>query len=226
MTERQKQLLKNIVNQYIEKAQPVGSGLLCEKIKPGVSSATIRNEMIELIGQGYLFQPHLSAGRLPSLKGIEYYVTHLLETKDLSEYQKKTLAKIKKQEKQKRELMKLLAKKISDLTGQLSILAFTNNDFYYTGLTNLFNQPEFQEHSAVYSISQIVDHLDKIMANVFNLPKKQTHVLIGKKNPFGNYCSAILAYCPKYGLIGIIGPTRMQYNKNIAFIDYTRKLLN
>ena len=226
MTERQRQLLKNIVNQYIEKAQPVGSEFLCEKIKPGVSSATIRNEMTELIGQGYLFQPHLSAGRIPSLKGFEYYVDHLLEQRDLSEYQKKSLAKIKKQEKQKRELMKSLAKKISSLTGQLSILAFANNDFYYTGLTNLFNQPEFQEPSAVYSISQIVDHLDKTMVQIFNLPKKQTHVLVGKKNPFGNYCSAILVHCPKYGLIGIIGPTRMQYDKNIALIDYTCKLLN
>lgn len=83
MNERQKKLLKEIVEAYIKDAKPVGSKVLTDKMK--VSSATIRNEMSELEELGYLEKTHISSGRVPSSKGYKYYVENIMKPKELSE---------------------------------------------------------------------------------------------------------------------------------------------
>ena len=72
---------KRQVKEYINTGAPVGSKALSEALPFSVSSATIRNEMGELIGQGYLIQPHTSAGRIPSVKGFKLYVNGLASGK-------------------------------------------------------------------------------------------------------------------------------------------------
>ena len=65
LTERKKQILKRVVEDYIAAAEPVGSKALAEEMGGSVSSATIRNELADLVEMGYLEQPHTSAGRVP-----------------------------------------------------------------------------------------------------------------------------------------------------------------
>ncbi len=77
LTPRKQDILSSIVNIYIENGEPVGSKLLCELIG-NVSSATIRNEMSDLVIMGLLAQPHTSAGRVPTAAGLHYYVRNLL----------------------------------------------------------------------------------------------------------------------------------------------------
>ena len=77
LTPRKQDILSSIVNIYIENGEPVGSKLLCEIIG-NVSSATIRNEMSDLVIMGLLDQPHTSAGRVPTAAGLHYYVRNLL----------------------------------------------------------------------------------------------------------------------------------------------------
>ena len=81
MNERQKQLLKEIVESYVRDAKPVGSKALVEKLK--CSSATIRNEMSALEELGYLEKTHSSSGRVPSKEGYKYYVDNIMEPKNL-----------------------------------------------------------------------------------------------------------------------------------------------
>src|SRR5690349_5029143 len=78
MTQRQKQILSAIVEQYAEVAVPVGSSLLAKVF--GVSSATIRAEMAELERLGYICQPHTSAGRIPTDAGYRFYVNDIAQT--------------------------------------------------------------------------------------------------------------------------------------------------
>ncbi len=78
LTLRQRSILKAIVETYIATAEPVGSKALSGKYNFGVSSATLRNEMAELIAQGYLEQPHTSAGRVPTHQGYRLYVNELM----------------------------------------------------------------------------------------------------------------------------------------------------
>lgn len=72
LEERKAAILRAVVEQYIETAQPVGSARVAEGV--GVSSATVRNEMVHLEQQGYLAQPHTSAGRVPTDKGYRFFV--------------------------------------------------------------------------------------------------------------------------------------------------------
>src|ERR1700743_292505 len=80
MTERQRQILSAIIEQYAEVAVPVGSSLLAKVFD--VSSATIRAEMAELERLGYIRQPHTSAGRIPTDHGYRLYVNSLAEHAD------------------------------------------------------------------------------------------------------------------------------------------------
>ena len=78
---RQLTILKAIVEEFIETAEPVGSKLLMQKYHLPYSSATIRNDMAALEEMGFLEKTHTSSGRVPSANGYRYYVEHLLETK-------------------------------------------------------------------------------------------------------------------------------------------------
>ena len=74
LSERQGIILHNLIKEYIDSAQPVGSVLLKKRLHLDVSPATIRNELQELTGLGYLVQPHTSAGRVPTEKGYKFFV--------------------------------------------------------------------------------------------------------------------------------------------------------
>ena len=74
LTERKRQILKVVVEDYIRSAEPVGSKAIAARMGGSVSSATIRNELADLVDMGYLEQPHTSAGRIPSPKGYRLYV--------------------------------------------------------------------------------------------------------------------------------------------------------
>ena len=78
LTERKKKFLRSIVDLYISTAEPVGSKAIAELPDMNYSSATIRNEMADLLAMGYLEQPHTSAGRIPSPAGYRLYVDELM----------------------------------------------------------------------------------------------------------------------------------------------------
>ena len=84
ITERQKKILRSIVDLYIRTAEPVGSKAITELPDMQYSSATIRNEMADLTAMGYLEQPHTSAGRIPSAAGYRLYVDELMLSYRLS----------------------------------------------------------------------------------------------------------------------------------------------
>ena len=77
LNERKMQILKSIIDEYIDKGEPVGSKHLVEYGNISLSPATIRNEMSELEEMGYLEKPHTSAGRVPSELGYRFYVDSL-----------------------------------------------------------------------------------------------------------------------------------------------------
>ena len=82
ITNRQKEILKEIVEEYIKSAKPVSSNHICKKLK--CSSATIRNEMVRLEELHYLEKNHFASGRIPSEEGYKYYVDNLMAPKDMT----------------------------------------------------------------------------------------------------------------------------------------------
>lgn len=84
ISERKKKILAAVVDEYIRTAEPVGSKSIAQNAGLGCSSATIRNELAELVSMGYLEQPHTSAGRVPTPMGYRMYVNELMEKQKLS----------------------------------------------------------------------------------------------------------------------------------------------
>jgi heat-inducible transcriptional repressor len=91
LTERQKLILALIIHAYVETAQPVGSKALIDRYKLDTSSATIRNDMVELTDAGYLRQPYTSAGRVPTEEGYRYFVRQLMGQTELPANTRRTI---------------------------------------------------------------------------------------------------------------------------------------
>ncbi|MQF48467.1 heat-inducible transcription repressor HrcA [SAR202 cluster bacterium AC-647-N09_OGT_505m] len=83
LTQRKTDLLKTVVGEYIGSASPVASETVAKKHSPGLSSATVRNEMAHLEFEGYITRPHHSAGAVPSDKGYRFYVETLSQWEEL-----------------------------------------------------------------------------------------------------------------------------------------------
>ena len=84
LSERKKKILAAVVDEYVRTAEPVGSKAIAATAGLGCSSATIRNELAELVSLGYLEQPHTSAGRVPTPMGYRMYVNELMQKQKLS----------------------------------------------------------------------------------------------------------------------------------------------
>jgi heat-inducible transcriptional repressor len=91
LTERRARILQLIIREYVDSAVPVGSETLVRKYGLRVSPATIRHEMVTLEDEGYLMQPHTSAGRIPSDRGYRYYVESLMQEEELPDEIQRTI---------------------------------------------------------------------------------------------------------------------------------------
>jgi heat-inducible transcriptional repressor len=117
LTDRKKRVLRSIVDLYIRTAEPVGSKAISELPDMNYSSATIRNEMADLLAMGYLEQPHTSAGRIPSAAGYRLYVDELMADYRLSMDETKLLsASFDEKMQQVDRLMERVAKLVSQAT--------------------------------------------------------------------------------------------------------------
>ena len=129
LTDRQKLILKAIIEEYVSTNEPVGSKMLTEKPYLTFSSATLRNEMQELEENGYLKKTHTSSGRIPSDVGYRYYLEHLfIRDDDVCEYYKYVDEILDNKYLSKEDSLKKLAEFISNLTGYYSALIGTASD--------------------------------------------------------------------------------------------------
>lgn len=122
LSERQKLILKAIIQEYVTNIEPISSKLLNEKYDLGVSSATIRKEMASLEGLDYLNHPHTSAGRIPTTKGYRLYVDSLLNAKANYEidFADKQLLNLIDHEVE--EVLKEATKLLSEITNYISVM--------------------------------------------------------------------------------------------------------
>ena len=229
MESRKNNLFKIIVEEYIESANPVGSSLVVEKYLPELSSATIRNDMAELEEDGLIFQPHTSAGRIPTVSGYRYYIDNFVGEGKISEKDRKRLEQLAQELSADETGIKALAKALAEISDSTILIGFAASNVYYTGISNLFKQPEFYEQQLVFSMSEIIDHLDEVMGKIFHRIEAEAEILLGRDNPFGEMSSAILA---KYGregsrgLIGILGPNRMDYKRNLGLLKFAQEIIS
>ncbi|MEA2088813.1 MAG: hypothetical protein U9O55_03180 [Patescibacteria group bacterium] len=227
MESRKLRLLNYTIRNYIKTAQPVGSNLLLEKSGLDLSSATIRNDLMDLENSGYIYQPYTSAGRVPTEQGYKFWIKFFLKDRELRKTKKEFLENIKKEfEKDKEKSIKELARAIASISKMAVIVGFTRDSTYYTGISYLFSQPEFKKYELICAISEVVDGLEKSIPNLFNkIEKNKVITLVGSDNPFSNECSVIAVNFGEEGLFSILGPIRMDYEENIAIIKFLKKII-
>lgn len=242
LSDRQAQLLDFIVREYVKTAEPVGSALVCEKSDLAVSTATIRNEMQLLEEHGYLAQPHTSAGRVPTDRAYRWFVNKLV---DQGQYDVDPKSKKKINEAvadagdDPRELSRNAAQVLQELSDNLVIANIEESpDFYKVGLSSLMEFPEFREFDRMFQIADFFDNFDRMFERMERQffggaeRMKNFNILIGKENRLRNIRDdtvIIVRHRLPEGNIGtltIIGPTRMDYRKNIGLAQYTSEALN
>lgn len=232
MNIRQQKILAAVIEEYTSSAVPVGSSVLTEKYGFKISSATIRNDMTQLEKEGFLYQPHISAGRIPTDKGYKYFVEEMMGDTELSlSEQKKLQAELLKLKAQHNRLSRTTAKLMSSFSGNLAISGL-EKDFAEFGLRELLDQPEFKEIDEFCKVAEALDFIDENIDSLLKGVKAgETKIFIGKENPIKEISNCSMVVSPyknkkgERGVLAIIGPKRMQYAKNKSLIDYMKKLL-
>lgn len=233
MNSRQQKILSAIVEEYTKTAIPVGSQILVDSYDFKVSPATIRNDMTKLEKDGYLHQPHISAGRIPTDKGYRYFVEEVMNDKELSkEEQQKMQREFLKLKAQNTRLTKTTAKLLSHVSGNFAISGLINSDeFADFGMRELMQQPEFKELDEMCRLVEVLDYLDERFDKIVkDIRENETKIFIGKENPMGiaNCSMMVSPYKLKSGekgILALVGPKRMKYAKNKSMIEYVKKLL-
>jgi len=234
MNDRQREVLAAVVELYTKTALPVGSEALLERHYFSVSSATLRNDMLALEEMDYLYQPHTSAGRIPTDAGYRFYVEEMMGDKPLSKKDQLKLQEefLKLQAKHNRTV-RTTARLLSALSGNLVVSGrIGKDDMYDFGMKSLMENPEFQEMEELSRLVETLDTLDdKIDVLMAGLKDGETRIYIGEENPVRGieHCAMVISpYRDKdgeRGMLAIIGPKRMEYAKNKSLIEHMKKLL-
>ena len=233
MQERFNKILSAVIEEYTATAVPVGSKVLAEKYHLNMSPATIRNQMSELEKKGYLYQPHTSAGRIPTDKGYRFFVEKIMSQEDLSiKEQKKLQAELLKLKAQNTKLTRTTAKLLSSFSGNLAITGL-QKEFSDFGISELLDKPEFREIDEFCKVAEILDYIDEsIDAILASVKDNETKIFIGKENPIKEIPNCSMVVSPyktksgERGILAIIGPKRMKYAKNKSLLDYVKKLIS
>lgn len=233
MNDRQKEILSAVVKEYTDTAVPVSSKLLVDKYHFGVSPATVRNDMNELEAEGLLYQPHTSAGRIPTDKGYRYFVEVVMQDRELPRKdQLKLQEEVLKLKAKNQRMSHTMAKLLGTLTGNLAISGVIEKDeFFDFGMTELLEEPEFRDLDEVCRIAEVLDHLDEKFDQLTNELHGETRIFIGKENPIAEISNCAMVVAPyktksgERGILALIGPKRMQYAKNKSLVEYVKKLL-
>ncbi len=238
MTDRQREILYAIIEEYAELATPVGSVTLAKLFD--CSSATIRAEMVKLEAMGYITQPHTSAGRVPTDAGYRLYVNSLQEKIDhaptvdhehLSEPDDRpTRALATRIQAQTRAdfAIRAAVDSLVNLTGNLG-LATIGDQIYISGFGNLFSQPEFLQNAQVQAVGKLLDNIKPWLHEV--QPNEAINVYIGTENPIGkasNVSLIISRFRSPYSdrsYIGVLGPTRQSYKRVMSLVRHAGLML-
>ena len=260
ISSRKKKILAAVIEEYIRTAEPVGSKAIAASADLGCSSATIRNELAELVAMGYLEQPHTSAGRVPTPLGYRMYVNELMEHKDLTAEETQAITQSLTGRHQRGELMTDASRLASQLTNYPAVTLTTSagvtirrfdliyldaNSFiivlllsddtgagaaqtYLVGESQLLHQPEFRDPDKAHRLMSYLSD----GSNLLDIPMEQlggdneVRVLIGPENVAEELrdSSVVLATYDAgenmRGLIGVVGPTRMDYSKVAAKLSF------
>lgn len=229
ITERQKQILWQIVEEYAETASPVGSVTMAKLF--GVSPATVRAEMARLESLGLIAQPYISAGRIPTDAGYRYYVNHLESATPAETITERGVHAIEvrvSSQSRADAAIRGAVDALVELTGNLG-LATIDGQLYLSGISRLFTQPEFMDTRRVQAVAKLLDNLEPWLREA--APGEALNIFIGQENPIGKNSEVSLIVSrfkspfSDRSYIGVLGPTRQNYPRVMSLVKNAGQML-
>lgn len=222
---REQQILRAIVNEHQNTAQPVGSRVLCMRYGFGISPATIRTVMGALTEAGFLEQPHTSAGRVPTERA---YRAFLENASDPSVAEKQKVTKRLEQAATLPRAVRKLAGQLSEVAGASAVHMDVDGVAVYN-LANVFGQREFTDPRIANYLAELFDQAGEWLPKLASKSGKVV-VRIGAENQdFRVQAISVAAMKVKIaeyvGYVAIVGPTRLPYQKITSLMEYGAKEL-
>jgi len=225
MDERKEKILKIVVEDFIKDRRSISSCYIEKNYNLGIGAATIRNEMARLMKEGYLVQPHISGGRIPTQRGYQYFIENLCKF-SISQALEKKLQEILKQSLQRKSYVSLL-EFLSETTSNLAVLRLKELCFL-EGLDELFSLSDFQEKKEMILAMEFIEGL-LTSDCLFQIRGDSIQIYIGEDIPeLGEHSKNFSFICSPWaesGFLGIFGPIRMDYSKNISILEKIRDLI-
>lgn len=228
LTARQVEILKSLIEEYIETAEAVGSETLEKKHNLSASPATIRNEMVRLTDLGYLKKPHVSAGRIPTPMGMKFYVKQLMKEKELTVTEEVSLKeKVWDLREQEREFLKQVTRTLADRTKALAVTTTNEGEIFCSGYANILDMPEFFDIDLTKNLLSVVDEAG-FFTNLFagQIDDSDIHILLGEElgprltGPYGFVFTRFHTPIGLTGEIGVLGPSRLNYTNVVPTVRY------
>lgn len=232
LTARQVQILRSIIEEYIETAEPVGSETLDRKYNLGVSPATIRNEMVYLTKQGYLNKTHSSAGRIPTPIAMKLYVNELMKEKELSVADEVAAKeRIWDNRKDLDPLLHQLAKALAERSHALGIALTDDRRLYHAGYANLLQMPEFYDIEVMRNVLTLIEEIT-MLEEIFDYGASENPIRViygpelGNRNlePIG-VIFMTFTFGGTQCRVGVLGSPRFDYKYVIPVMKYFRSLI-
>ena len=225
METRQLDILRAIVEEYVATDEPVGSKAISKRRGLGVSPATIRNDMAQLEDAGLITQPHTSAGRIPTNKGYRVFVDKLASIKPLSNSERRAIETFMESAHDLDDLLIRTVKFLSQLTKQVAVVQYPDSEkVVLAGTSNLVRSS--QEHAT--SLAPILEALEEqvVLLRLLSDAKESIEVRIGEEQPERNLkTTSLVKMGYGHGAVGILGPTRMDYQNSMAAVDAVAKYI-
>jgi heat-inducible transcriptional repressor len=228
LTQRQIEILRSIIEEYIESAEAVGSETIEKKHSVSASPATIRNEMVKLSEYGYIKKLHTSAGRVPTAQGLKFYVRELMKEKELSTVEEVAIKeKVWDYRERMQRFLKEATRSLADKTHALAIATTNEGDIYCSGYANILEMPEFVDIDLTKTLLEALDEYD-CFENIFQgiTDTSDIHVLIEDelgdrlRGPYGFIYTDYSTPMNGAGRIGVLGPARLAYTSIIPTVRY------
>lgn len=206
MNSRQKQILSILIDDYIQEARPISSGFLVSRHQLGFSPATVRNELADLLGSGYLKKIYFSSGSVPTNKAYRLKVEEAMVDEP-------------KERSAKESDFSSLAEAVSFLSatfGTLTAGIDDGNNLFLDGIDELFGQPDFSSRDQYVMLGHLVECLQERGGDFFKTAP--AGIFVGRDNPFwrdsDDLSWLVGSVKSNNAAIVTVGPTRMPYKKN------------
>lgn len=228
LTERQYEILKALINEYIRTAEPISSDFLAKKYDFGLCPSAIRIEMQLLIKSGFLEQPHTSAGRVPTDRAYRFFVDNVYKQKTEKDINQELSQLVHKRNNDYFELLGHVAKFLADASSNLAIIhSMDKHISWKEGWDSIAKEPEFNDRDFAVNLLNFLDDYEE---KIKELEPNEVGIYIGHEIPIpkARDLSLICSVCPVLAhdaFISIVGPKRMDYNRNINLIYSINKFL-